>query len=84
MQRLIRFPKPFVALVASALVPYAADALGVAFVMPFLAALALVAALVPFFGSLRVLSRTGGLARTFPFSTRQLRNACLLYTSRCV
>ena len=78
VQRLIRFPKPFVALIASALVPYAADALGVAFVMPFLAALALVAALVPFFGSLRVLSRTGGLARTFPFSTRQLRNAAMI------
>ena len=78
VQRLVRFPKPFIALIASALVPYAADALGLSFVMPFLAALALVAALVPFFGSLRVLSRTGGLARTFPFSTRQLRNATMI------
>ena len=77
-QRLIRFPKPFLGLVATALVPYAADALGLTFVMPFLAALALVAALVPFFGSLRVLSRTGGLARAFPFSTRELRNATMI------
>jgi hypothetical protein len=81
VQRLVRFPKPFIGLLASALVPYAADALGLSFVMPFLAALALVAALVPFFGSLRVLSRTGGLARTFPFSTRQLRNATMIVPS---
>ena len=33
------------------------------------------------FGSLRVLSRTGGLARTFPFSTRQLRNATMIVPS---
>jgi len=77
-QRLLRFPKPFLGLFATALVPYAADALGLTFVMPFLAALALVAALVPFFGSLRVLSRTGGLARAFPFSTRELRNATMI------
>ncbi len=77
-QRLVRFPKPFLGLAASALVPYTADALGLGFFMPFLAALALVAALIPFLGSLRVLSRTGGLARTFPFSTAQIRNATIV------
>lgn len=77
-QRLIRFPRPFLALIASALVPYAADALGLGFVMPFLAALALVAALIPFFTTLRVLSRTGGLARTFPFSTGELRRMTMI------
>jgi len=77
-QRLVRFPKQFLGLLASALVPYATDALGLSFLMPFLAALALVVALVPFLGSLRVLSRTGGLARAFPFSTRQLRNATMI------
>lgn len=78
VQRLVRFPRPLLGLGASALVPYAADALGLNFVMPLLAALALVAALVPFFGSLRVLSRNGGLARSFPFSTRELRNAVMV------
>ncbi len=77
-QRLLRFPKPLLGLVAAGLVPYASDALGLGFLMPFLAALALVAAMIPFFGSLRVLSRTGGLARTFPFSTGQLRQATLI------
>ena len=81
LQRIIRFPKPLLGLAASALVPYVSDALGLGFVMPFLAALALVAALVPFFGSLRVLSRTGGLARSFPFSTRELRNAAMIVPS---
>ena len=49
--------------------------------MPFLAALALVAALIPFFTTLRVLSRTGGLARTFPFSTDDLRRTAMVVPS---
>lgn len=78
VQRVIRFPKPLLGLVAAILVPYGVDALGLAVVMPLLASLALVAALVPFLGSLRVLSRTGGLARTFPFSTSQIRDATMV------
>lgn len=78
VQRVTRFPKPLVGLVAAALVPYAADALGLGFLMPLLAALGLVAAMIPFLGSLRVLSRTGGLARALPFSTRQIRNATMV------
>lgn len=77
-QRIARFPKPLRGLLAAALVPYAADALGLGFLMPFLAALGLVAALVPFLGSMRVLSRTGGLARAMPFSTSQIRNATMV------
>lgn len=77
-QKLRRFPKALLGLVAAALVPYAADALGAGFFMPFLAALALVAAMVPFFGTLRVLSRTGGLARMMPYSTQQIRSAAMI------
>lgn len=78
LQRVVRFPKPLLGLLAAALVPYAVDALGVGLLMPLLASLALMVALVPFLGSLRVLTRTGGLARSFPFHTRDLRNALML------
>ena len=36
------------------------------------------AGLVPFLGSLRVITRTGGLARSFPFKTTQLRMAAMV------
>ncbi len=77
-QRIVRFPKPLLGLVAAALVPYALDALGVALLLPLVASLGLAAALVPFLGSLRVLTRTGGLSRSFPFATRDLRNALMV------
>nr|NLI50532.1 ABC transporter permease [Propionibacterium sp.] len=77
-QRVVRFPKPLLGLVAAALVPYALDALGIALLLPLVASLGLAAALVPFLGSLRVLTRTGGLARSFPFPTRDLRNALMV------
>lgn len=77
-QRLVRSPKPLLGLVAAALVPYALDALGGSPLLPLVASLALAAALVPFLGSLRVLTRTGGLARSFPFAGSELRNALLL------
>lgn len=75
LQRLARFPRPLVGVLGSALVPYTLDAVGLGLIAPLGGALALVAALVPTLGALRVLSRTGGLARAFPFSTRQLRQA---------
>ncbi|WP_052462169.1 DUF6297 family protein [Nigerium massiliense] len=78
LQRIARFPKPLLGLVAAALVPYAADALGLGSFMPFVTGLALLAAMVPFLGSMRVLSRTGGLARTMPFSTAEIRNATMV------
>lgn len=73
VQRLARDPRPLVGVVGAVLAPYATDALGLGQLTPLLAGLALLVALVPTLGSLRVLSRTRGLARTFPFSTAQLR-----------
>lgn len=76
-ERLKRNPAAFLGLAASLFVPYAADALRVVQLNPLVSGLALVAGLVPFLGSLRVLSRTGGLARSFPFKTAQLRTASM-------
>ena len=75
LQRLVRFPRPLLGLAGAVLVPYAADAIGVALLTPFLSAVALMFALIPTLGALRVLSRSTGLARTLPFSTADLRTA---------
>ncbi len=80
-QRIVRSPKPLLGLLAAALVPYGLDALGATVLLPLVSSLALAAALVPFLGSLRVLTRTGGLARSFPFATSELRNALLIVPS---
>ena len=77
VERLKRQPSAFLGLGMSLFVPYAVDALRMSQLNPFISGLALVAGLVPFLGSLRVLSRTGGLARTFPFKTAQLRTATM-------
>ncbi len=77
VERLRRSPSAFLGLGMSLFVPYAADALRMSQLNPLISGLALVAGLVPFLGSLRVLSRTGGLARTFPFKTAQLRTASM-------
>ncbi len=77
VERLKRSPSAFLGLGMSLLVPYAADALRMSQLNPLISGLALVAGLVPFLGSLRVLTRTGGLARSFPFKTAQLRTACM-------
>lgn len=74
-QRLIRFPQPLLGVAAAVLAPYACEAVGLSSMAPWLSAIALMLALVPTLGALRVLSRTRGLARTFPFSTGQLRMA---------
>lgn len=76
-QRLLRSPKPLVGLLAAMLVPYAADAVGLGAANPLVSGLALLVALVPLLGSLRVLSRTRGLARLFPLSTSQIRTATM-------
>ena len=78
VQRLARFPKPLIGLGAAMLVPYAVEAVGLGSMNPFFGPLGLVAALIPFFGALRVLTRTGGLARMMPFSTAQLRTATMI------
>ena len=77
-QRLARAPGVFIGLVMSLLVPYAADALRMSQLNPLISGLALTAALVPFLGSLRVLTRTGGLARMMPFKTGELRGAAMV------
>jgi len=78
LQRLRRFPRPLVPLAASVITPYALDALGLTTVNPFVSGLILVVVLVPFLSMLRVLSRTGGLARMFPFRTSQIRTVAMI------
>ena len=75
VQRLHRFPRPLLTLLASAIVPYAMQALGLGRLTIPISALVLLAALVPFFNTLRVLSRSNGLARMLPFTTSQIRTA---------
>ncbi|HVK45388.1 MAG TPA: DUF6297 family protein [Micropruina sp.] len=77
VQRLTRFPRPLVGLAASLVAPYALDALGMTTLNPFISGLILVVVLVPFMSTLRVLSRTGGLARLFPFRTSQVRTVAM-------
>lgn len=77
LQRLTRFPRPLVALAASVVAPYALDALGMTTLNPFISGLILVVVLVPFLSMLRVLTRTGGLARLFPFRTSQVRTVAM-------
>jgi hypothetical protein len=76
-QRLVRFPKQGILLLLSIVVPYAVSALGLSVLNPVVSGLVLLTALVPLLGMLRVLTRTGGLARMFPFTTAQLRTAAM-------
>lgn len=76
-QRLWRFPQPLIVLAGTIIVPYAADALGMSTLTPVFAALALFAATIPLLGGLRVLTRTGGLARCLPLSLAQIKLAAI-------
>ncbi|HEY5821323.1 MAG TPA: DUF6297 family protein [Propionibacteriaceae bacterium] len=76
-QRLRRFPQPLFVLAGTLVVPYACDALGMSLLTPVFAALALFGATIPLLGGLRVLTRTGGLARCFPYSMAQIKIACI-------
>ena len=76
-QRLWRFPQPLLVLVGTIVIPYAADALGMSTLTPVLAALALFGAMIPLLGGLRVLTRTGGLARCLPFSLARIKLASI-------
>ena len=76
-QRLRRFPQPLLLVAGSAVVPYAADALGMSTLTPVLAGLTLFGASVGMLGGLRVLTRSGGLARCLPFSLAQLKLASI-------
>lgn len=75
LQRLWRYPKRLLLVVVSVVVPYAVTALGFQTFSSFAAALILVVGFVPLFGSLRVLTRTKGLARMLPFSNAAIRRA---------
>ncbi|MBK9697363.1 MAG: ABC transporter permease [Propionibacteriaceae bacterium] len=77
VERLKRNPKAFIALAVSLVVPYAGDALRMSQLNPLISAIGLFIALVPFLGSLRVLTRTGGLARALPFKTSTIRTAAM-------
>ncbi len=77
-QRLRRFPQPLVVVAGTIVVPYAADALGMSVLSPVVGALALFGALIPTLGGLRVLTRSGGLARALPFSLSQLKLASVV------
>jgi hypothetical protein len=76
-QRLLRFPQPLFVVAGTIVIPYAADALGMSALTPVFGALALFGALIPTLGGLRVLTRTGGLARCFPFSLARLKLAAI-------
>lgn len=75
LHRLLRFPGQVVVIALTLVVPYALVAMGLGVVAPSLSALVLVFALVPTMSTLRVMTRTRGLARAFPFSNLQLRKA---------
>ena len=74
-QRLRRFPQPLIGWVGTLVVPYASEALGMSAATPVFGALALFGATVPMLNGLRVLTRTGGLARCLPFSMAQIKMA---------
>jgi hypothetical protein len=76
-QRLWRFPQPLLVFAGTAVVPYAAVALGMGPLTSVFAALALFAATIPLLGGLRVLTRTGGLARCLPFSLARIKLASI-------
>src|SRR5664280_1829172 len=77
-QRLVRFPKQLILLLLSIVVPHAVGALGLGVLSPVISGLVLLTAIVPLLGMMRVLSRTGGLARSFPFTTAQIRTAAMV------
>lgn len=76
-QRIKRRPHLLVAPAATLVAPYAMNALGFSAFAPTVSALALFVALVPLMNGLRVLSRTKGLARAFPFDVPALRRAAM-------
>ena len=77
VQRLWRFPQPLLVLIGTVVVPYAAVALGMGVLTSVFGALALFAATIPLLGGLRVLTRTGGLARCLPFALSRIKLASI-------
>lgn len=76
--RVLRTPTVFLPVLITLVVPYAAVALGLGRLTPLISGLALFGALVPMLGMLRVLTRTSGLARCFPFTGPELRKASIV------
>ncbi len=74
-QRLGRYPRRMLLVVVSIVVPYATGALGFDSFSPFISALILLIGFVPLLGSMRIMTRTKGLARTLPLSNPQIRKA---------
>ncbi|MDR0488280.1 MAG: DUF6297 family protein [Propionibacteriaceae bacterium] len=75
VQRLWRYPKRIMLIVVSVVVPYAVAALGFHTFNPFISSLILLIGFVPMLGSMRIMTRTKGLARTLPLSNPQIRKA---------
>jgi len=61
--------------VVSVVVPYAVAALGFHTFSPFISSIVLLIGFVPMLTSMRVMTRTKGLARTLPLSNPQIRQA---------
>lgn len=78
LARVLRTPTVFLPVLTSLVVPYATVALGAGAFSPLVSALALFGALIPLQGMLRVLTRTSGLARCFPFTGPELRKAAIV------
>ncbi len=78
VQRLWRNPFPLALWLATMVVPYAVQALGISQLNPPISALVLMVALIGFCNSLRVLSRTKGLQRCFPFDPGKIKTATMV------
>lgn len=78
VQRLGRNPFPLALWLATMVVPYAVQALGISQLNPPISALVLMVALIGFCNSLRVLSRTKGLQRCFPFDPGKIKTATMV------
>ncbi len=78
VQRLVRNPVALLIFLATIIIPYAVQALGLQALNVLISGIGLMAALIPFMNSLRVISRTKGLARLFPFGTSQLRRSTMV------
>lgn len=78
VQRLLRNPVSLLVFAATVIIPYAVQALGLQALNVLISGIVVMAALIPFMNSLRVISRTKGLARLFPFTPSQLRRSTMV------
>lgn len=78
VQRLWRNPITLIVLAASAVVPYAVEALGLQALNVAISSSVLMMSLIPFMNTLRVLSRSKGIERLFPFGPTQTRQSSMV------